>query len=56
MIQEELLNKEAHIPTKEDLHQDIQMPKEAHHKEDHQEDLLKVDHPARLETCLARND
>lgn len=56
MIQEELLNKEAHIPTKEDLHQDIQMPKEAHHKEDHREDLLKVDHPARLETCLARND
>jgi len=60
MIQEELHNKEAHIPIKEALHQDIQMlNKEAHHKEDHQEDkdlLLKVHHQVKPETCLARND
>lgn len=58
MIQEELHNKEAHqvnIPTREVLHQDIQMHKEDHHKEI-QEDLLKEAHQARPETCSARND
>jgi len=60
MIQEELHNKEAHILTREALHQDTLMLKEdLHqdiHKEDHHRDLLKEDHQARLETYSARND
>jgi len=56
MIQEELHNKEAHILTREALHQDILMLKEDLHQDIHKEDLLKEDHQARLETYLARND
>ena len=60
MIQEELHNKEAHILTREALHQDTLMLKEdLHqdiHKEDHHRDLLKEDHQARLEIYSARND